>query len=241
MRCGLVSDIHGNAVALEAALAGLRRGGVDLIVCLGDVATLGPHPCEVADLLMASGCPTILGNHDEFLLDASLVATYTDAQVVRDAVDWSRDQLGATRLAWFEGFRRTWCVEGLPELFLFHGSPRSHMHDLLAETPLDRVEEMLGPVRASVMAGGHTHIQMLRRLPDSLLVNPGSVGMPFRAYVGGGVPQLLDHAEYAIIDIERGAVEVTLCRAPLSRRALRDAALAVPENPLSGFLAGEFR
>lgn len=241
MRCALVSDIHGNEVALAAALAGIRRAGVDLVVCLGDVATLGPRPCEVVDMVREAAGLTILGNHDDFLLTPDLITTYTKATVVRDAVDWSRDQLGPDRLAWFRSFRATSCVEGVPELFLFHGSPRSHMHDLLAETPQERLEDLLRPHRAPVMAGGHTHIQLLRRLPDTLLVNPGSVGMPFRSYVGGGVPELLDYAEYAIIDIEQRQVQVTLCRAPLARRHLRQAALAVPDNPLSGFLADQFR
>ena len=44
MRVALLSDIHDNDVALRAVLADIKRQGVDQIVCLGDVATLGPPP-----------------------------------------------------------------------------------------------------------------------------------------------------------------------------------------------------
>src|SRR3989442_1365661 len=68
MRVALVSDMHGNAVALRAALADVERHDVDLIVSLGDVAQGGPQPLECVELLRELGCPCILGNADDFLL-----------------------------------------------------------------------------------------------------------------------------------------------------------------------------
>ena len=64
MRIALISDLHGNAVALEAVLAHADRMGVDETICLGDVATLGPRPREVVGMLRDRGCRCILGNHD---------------------------------------------------------------------------------------------------------------------------------------------------------------------------------
>jgi predicted phosphodiesterase len=43
MRVGGISDIHGNVMALEAVLTALKQDRVDRIVCLGDVAAMGPH------------------------------------------------------------------------------------------------------------------------------------------------------------------------------------------------------
>jgi predicted phosphodiesterase len=94
------------------------------------------------------------------------------------------------------------------------------MEDLLASTPDDRVDAMLDGARAKVLAGGHTHLQMLRQHRGMTLVNSGSVGMPFREYASGGPPVILPHAEYAIIDIEPHAVSVELRRVALDRHAL---------------------
>jgi predicted phosphodiesterase len=69
MRVALVSDIHGNEVALKAVVDEVERVGVDQIVCLGDVATLGPLPGGVIRMLRDLACPCIMGNHDAFLID----------------------------------------------------------------------------------------------------------------------------------------------------------------------------
>src|SRR5690348_61501 len=78
-RVALISDIHSNEVALRAVVADIRRTGVDQIICLGDVANLGPAPNAVIEILAGLECPCIMGNHDEFLLDPSLVRAYNDA------------------------------------------------------------------------------------------------------------------------------------------------------------------
>lgn len=67
MRLAIVSDIHGNLLALEAVLANLDRVRPDAVVLGGDLALGGPHPVEVVDRLRALGWPSVLGNTDEAL------------------------------------------------------------------------------------------------------------------------------------------------------------------------------
>jgi predicted phosphodiesterase len=193
-------------------------------------------------MLQDLGCPCILGNHDAFMLDAGLIRTYTEAPVVVDAVDWCRDVLTADDLDYLRGFQETSGIEldAGAMLFLFHGSPRSHMEDLLCTTPADRLEEMLDGHTATVMAGGHTHLQMLRQHRGALVVNPGSVGMPFKEYASGGPPTILPHAEYATVESTNGIVDVRLRRVALDRRALRDAA-AARDFPLRESLVEQYR
>jgi predicted phosphodiesterase len=205
------------------------------------VATLGPNPHFVIRTLRDLGCPCILGNHDDFLVDPDLIHRYTEAPIIVQAVDWCRSLLSEDELQFLRGF--------LPDLeirldtdstlLLFHGSPRSHMEDLLATTPPEEVDRMLGGREATVMAGGHTHIQMLRQHRGTLLVNPGSVGLPFKEYVAGKPPTVLAHAEYATVEGVAGVVRVDLRRVPLDRRALRDAARG-SDIPLRGMLLEQY-
>lgn len=88
----------------------------------------------------------------------------------------------------------------------------------------------------SVLAGGPTHLQILRQHRGRLLVNPGSVGMPFKEYVAGGPPQVLPFAEYAIVEADSSSVDVRLQRVGLDKEAVRRAVLAV-DYPLAAFLA----
>lgn len=237
VRIALISDIHGNEVALQAVVERMAKAGVDQVVCLGDVATLGPRPGRVLAMLRELACPCILGNHDEFLLDPDLIHTYTEAPVIVEAVDWCRSQLSAEDLSFVRTFqpRLELALDAHHRLLLFHGSPGSHMDDLLATTPPDELDRLLSGHRATVMAGGHTHIQMLRQHRGMLIVNPGSVGLPFEEYVAGRPPTLMTHAEYAIVEARGGSIRVTLERVPLDRSALRDV-VRNSDNPLAGFL-----
>jgi predicted phosphodiesterase len=229
VRVALISDLHANEIALQAVLADARQTGYDQLVCLGDVATLGPRPSAVLQCLSELDCRCILGNHDEFMLDAALIGSYSESSLIVSSVDGTRDALSADEIAFIRTFERTLA---LGELFLYHGTPRSNMEDLLATTPAERVDEMLAGQHAPVLAGGHTHLQMLRQHRGMLIVNTGSVGMPFREYVGGGAPVILAHAEYAIVDLRAGAVSVDLRRVALDRHALASQ-LDDWDNPLS--------
>jgi predicted phosphodiesterase len=241
MRIALISDLHGNEVALRAVLQDIDARGVDQLICLGDTATLGPQPRAVLALLRDRGCACIMGNHDDFLLRPQLVAAYTEAPIIAESVAWCIDQLGADDLAFVRSFRAGLDLaldDGLRAI-LFHGSPRSHTEDILSTTPGDTLDAMLDGKMATVMAGGHTHLQMLRQHRGALLVNPGSVGMPFREYVGGRVPTVLPHAEYAVVDGRGADVAVTLRRVELDRAAMR-ASIDASTFPLKTALRGVY-
>ena len=238
MRIALVSDLHGNVLALQQVLSRIAGVGVDRIICLGDVATLGPEPERVLELLHDSGALCILGNHDEFMLRPEVVAAYTSIPVLIEAIDWCRDRLSSDSLAFIGSFRET-CEMPLNEhhgLLVFHGTPTSNATDLLATTDADTVEEWVGAHNGTVLVGGHTHLQMLRQHRGKLLINPGSVGMPFKEYVAGAAPEVLPHAEFAIVDADATSVNVSLQRLTLDKVSLRESVLAV-DYPLAGFLA----
>jgi predicted phosphodiesterase len=196
----------------------------------------------VLETLAEIGCPCILGNHDEFLLDAALIRSYTEHPVVVAAVDECRAALGAAELDFVRRtFQRTLDMDlDGATLGLFHGSPRSNTEDLLATTAPDALEEALGARRPTVMAGGHTHVQMLRQHRGTLLVNPGSLGLPFEAYVSGGPPRVMAHAEYAIVEAAAGAISVTLHRVPVDRGALIAQATGW-DNPMRDYLVQQYQ
>lgn len=233
MRIALISDIHGNELALDAVLRDIEESQVDGIVCLGDVATLGPRPNAVLAKLRALSCPCILGNHDAFMLEPELIHAYSPPPIIVRAVEWCREQLSEDELQFLRSFAPTLelPLDAQMTLFLFHGTPQSHMTDLLATTAPDALDRMLDGREATVMAGGHTHIQMLRQHRGTLLVNPGSVGLPFKEYAGGQAPMVMPYAEYALVEANDGMLGVTLRRLPLDKSALREAARA-SDNPM---------
>ena len=240
-RIALISDIHGNEVALRRVLDDIERSDVDQIACLGDVATLGPHPREVLEMVRQSCDFRILGNHDQYLFDAGDIASHTNSPLIVDAVEQCRSELSAAEIALVKSFEQNIAVPlvGGRSLLLFHGSPDSNNCDLLAETSEAELANHLGAQQALVMTGGHTHIQMLRQHRGRWLVNPGSVGLAFERFAFGGPPTLMAHAEYAIIESRDGQVSVTLRRLELDRLELLNAARNW-DNPFAAYLTSQY-
>jgi putative phosphoesterase len=220
MRLALISDIHGNMPALERVLEELAGEHVDQIVCLGDVA-VGPQPVETLDRLQALGFPTVMGNWDACMLGAEPQLQGEIAEMIADVCSWSAAQLSPTQQEYMRGFPHTLEVRLDEDLALlaFHGSPRSHDDYIYATTSDDEVESMLAGHEADVYAGGHTHFQMFRRLGESVVVNPGSVGQPFRRWQVG-LMRLSPWAEYSLVNYSDGQLAVELRRAPLDVEAL---------------------
>lgn len=242
MRIALISDLHGNEAALRAVLADVDRRGADQIICLGDVCTLGPRPREVLALVRERCSAFVLGNHDEFLLHPEILQSYTEAPPVVQSVYWCAERMEPRDL----DFVRTFAAEATIDLGsgatlqLFHGTPTSHMRNLLATTPAEQLDEMLAGRVGTVLAGGHTHVQMVRQHRGMLIVNPGSTGAPFREFVGGRVPELMPFAEYALVDVSSPSqVEVALLRVDVDARAARSA-LVGSRHPLLASLSAQY-
>jgi putative phosphoesterase len=242
MRIALISDLHANEVALRAVLADIDKIGCDEVICLGDVATLGPQPNAVIQLLRERTTRRILGNHDDFMLNPGLIHSYTEVPVVVESVEWCRARLSSDEVEFLRTFSPNLEIPlgGDATLVLYHGTLRSHMEDLLATTPPEEVDEMLMHRRGTIMAGGHTHLQMARQHNGILIVNPGSVGLPFREHPIGRPPTLLRQAEYATIEANNGTIGVQLRRVTVDRTAMA-AAVASTDNPINHYLLEQYR
>jgi putative phosphoesterase len=236
MRVAIISDIHGNAVALESVLRDLAREVIDCTVCLGDVASGGPQPGEVIARLRASACPVVMGNMDAWCLDPQPgQGKSKNARRGGEVRSWGIRQLSTDDLAFLQSFRHVVDVSlEAVHLLCCHGSPRSNEQSMAAGTADDGLAEMLSGSRATVVAAGHTHTQMLRYYGDTTLLNPGSVGAPIpaserRRRVGQQPSEPRpDHvwAEYGLVCSERGGLRVELRRAPVDSAELVRAARA---------------
>jgi predicted phosphodiesterase len=226
VKLGLIADIHGNLLALETVLQELAQEQIDQIICLGDIASLGLQPRQVIERLQLLRCPVILGNTDAWLLNPPIPApdASEESRILRAINRWCAEQLEDSHRAYLQTFPATleYPLDEERTLLCFHGSPRSFDDVIAATTPDAEVQQMLDGFAASVMIGGHTHIQMLRRYEDSIIVNVGSVGLPG---VNAGDPALpMNHnvrwAEYGVLNIQHGRLSIDLRRTPLDMAAL---------------------
>ncbi len=174
-RCvAVLSDVHGNAVALEAVLAELEREEVDLVVFGGDLSW-GPLPRETLALVDDLALPTlhVRGNAERALLELA------DEPTERER--WLAAAHPDEALTWLATFAASVSVDVdvLGPVRFCHGSPRSDEELVTPETPAERMRELSAGIEERTLVTAHTHLQFDRRVGDLRSINPGSVGMPY--------------------------------------------------------------
>ncbi|MDQ6907500.1 MAG: metallophosphatase family protein [Chloroflexota bacterium] len=228
MRIAVIADVHANFIALEAVLAQIATQRVDQIVCLGDVASLGPQPCETLARLQDIRCPIVMGNGEAQLLEPVPLALDALARIrkIVDIYEWCRMILSDGDRAFMRSFAPTVTVPLGDDatLLCFHGSPRSYYDVIRVTTPEDELDKMLGDTTATALAGGHTHQPFIRRYRERLLFNPGCVGVALMAYRASNLRRA-PWAEYATVTCENGSLRIELCRTAVDIRAVEAAAL----------------
>jgi predicted phosphodiesterase len=223
-RIAALSDVHGNLPALEAVLDDIAREGVDATLNLGDILSGPLWPAQTADRLMALHLPTIAGNHERQLLSGRRLSA-SDAHTAA--------RLSDTHRAWLAALPAT--LHPAPDVACCHGTPTSDLIYLL-ETVTDDLDRTAGRpgIRAATaaevtqrLAGfgagglvlcGHSHVPRMLQLDDgTLVVNPGSVGLP--AYDDGHPhPHVVEtgtpHARYALLTRRAAGWQVELRAVP---------------------------
>jgi predicted phosphodiesterase len=217
----LIADTHGNGIALDLVLDDISAAGIQSIVCLGDVAAMGPHPAEVLRRVKELGCPVVMGNADAFALTP--VADNDMDRRINDINAWCIDQLTAADLDFIRSFQPTVSVGlgGSRTLLCYHGSPRSFRDVITPATPNDDLDQLLDDGAVDLFAGGHTHVQMYRRHRTAIVLNPGSVGMAFDRDWPVDNARMAPWAEYAVVDPAR--LSVCLKRVPYRKEVVADA------------------
>lgn len=174
----LLYDVHGNLAALDAVLDDARRAGADDWLIGGDVSAFGPWPVEtLARLRSLEGARWLRGNHERWMVETGDVPAIPLAV---DGVAAARDALGPDAVAELYGLP-LWLP--LPGGEAWHGSPRSDVLSFLPD-PAPEDADLLDGRTPELLVVGHTHVPVHRDVvrPDggtTVVVNPGSVGLPF--------------------------------------------------------------
>jgi predicted phosphodiesterase len=223
-RTAIVSDVHGNAVALRAVLEDLDSEGIETAVCLGDLCQGGPEPDACADLVAERGWPVVLGNADAFVLDpataegASEVVTERQLEVQR----WTHERLGDERRAVVAAYASTVDVElGDGRTLLgCHATPASYDPIVFPTAPEDEFRAAFAGTGADVVACGHIHLPYLRRIGEALVLNPGSVGLGYDHEQEEDSLRFDPWAAWALVSTRDGRLSVDFRRTPFDVEAV---------------------
>jgi putative phosphoesterase len=204
----IISDIHGNSLALEAVLNDIKAREITSIINLGDHFFGALEPGKVAQMLHQTPMVCISGNTDREIVDG----------VKKDGMAHVKAQLSAENIQWLKELPKTATIDNL--IFACHGTPESDNEYLLEKVTQHGVfvyndEELVEKakhIKERVILCGHSHVNRVIYLSNGkLIVNPGSVGLP--AYLGNAeyrfaMESMTPHAKYAIITSDDGNINV---------------------------------
>ena len=174
MTYAVLSDVHGNTLALKAVIDDIRRRGIKHIINLGD-SLYGPlDPAGTFQLIKKNNMTSVSGNEDRELIDGSHNPTiqYTLSQISDDAI------------AWLKSLPFETVVDDA--LYSCHGTPRSdteYMMETIADNKVmprgdDELLRILKDIKENIILCGHSHVQRFVKAGEKLIINPGSVGCP---------------------------------------------------------------
>lgn len=252
MRIALLSDIHGNPIALDAVLADIEaQGGVDTYWILGDFSALGYDPVGVLERV--TKLPNVFflqGNHDRYTVTGerpgpTLEQAQANPRLVRMLLTM------AANLAWTQGhiLASGWWnwFEQLPlelRLTLPDGTRVLAVHvapgldDGIGITPLlsdDELRGLLVPAQADLVIVGHTHVPLDRTIDQVRVFNLGSISNPMKPRV---------EASYAILEADASGYNLQLRYVDYDRQAVIEELQRVKHPTadfLTKFIRGEMR
>ena len=183
-RVAVITDIHANLPALEAALARIDALGIDEVYCGGDLVGYGPRPDEVCALVAERGIPTIYGNYDHAIARdhedcGCAYISPEDRALGQRSVEWTLANTGRAAKDFMLGlpFDLRFRV-GDRDVHLVHGSPRKVNEYLFEDKPASLYERLAAAETADALVFGHTHKPWTRAHGGVQFVNCGSVGKP---------------------------------------------------------------
>lgn len=221
MKLAVLSDVHGNLVALDAVLRDIEGEKVNGFAALGDMIQGGAQPSETVQRLRDLACPIVMGNSDAWLLTGQETGSEAiDPERLRRhhvVREWALSRLSENDREFIASFTPTIHVplEGGLEFMGFHGSPRDFDEFIFPTTPDEEFHNLLMPYSDRILAGGHIHLPHLRRIRESFFFNPGSVGVAYNHAQEEEGFRFDPWAEYAILSVDGGRVGLEFRRVPV--------------------------
>ena len=188
-RIAVLSDVHGNVLAVEAVRKALKKEKPDVVLIAGDLVMNGAEPGATVDVIREmerDGAIVVQGNTDIAVADADYAAAFPwmlesgVSEAVRAAAEWAHDALDDEQLAWLRRLpaeRRVRIGDDL--VLLTHASPGSQTQGFDRGLDPSTIYERISRTDARVICCGHTHVPDVQEFGWKVVVNDGSAGYVF--------------------------------------------------------------
>lgn len=233
MRLAVLSDIHGNVPALEAALEEIDQIGVEGIIVGGDMVG-GPQPAEMIRRLRDLNCRMIRGNNENYILQIASEDAPDWWQNARQFafIRWNYRQLDSETLSFLRLLPEQTIVTtpGAEAIRVVHGSPRNISELIYPEKDISQLDNALDIVPENVVIFGHTHEPWQMRRNGKLAFNPGAVCGTFNGKLGGSYAILASEDCHWNVELHELHYDISLVRKTFEKTGLLQEGGAISEH-----------
>lgn len=207
MKLAFISDIHGNAVALDAVLQDIKNKGIDKIYVLGDLCYRGPEPKRSLELVQSLNVEVIKGNADEWVVRGVRGGEVPDRalDMMNKEREWTVSKLDSSDIEYLKELP-THISFAVSEIKIsgFHATPESLFDVILPHTDdAELTSRMMNATDAHMYLYAHIHKPYIRYINGKVIMNIGSVGLPFDG---------LAKASYGVVDITDSGFSTSIQR-----------------------------
>lgn len=194
MKIAVLSDIHGNAAALEACLNYARKNSVSEFVFLGDYVGELAFPQKTMEMLyqLMEGypCHFVKGNKEDYWLNYRRDGEcgWKECDSTTGSLFYTYYNLTDRDLKFFESLniKSELRKDGLPSITICHGSPYHANEKMLPGN--GKTQNVIEQDPNDFILCGHTHVQGEIVHQCKVVWNPGSVGVSLH---GNGKAQFM--------------------------------------------------
>ena len=182
MKVAVLSDIHGNHIALEACIEYCLKENIKDYIFLGDYVSDNPYPQKTMEILydLASkySCTFILGNREEYFINyRKSNGNYWKRGSSTGSLYYTNMNLRDKDLQFFSKLENQslYKLEGYPNIRICHGS-LTNSRGLIYENTKE-LDDTLAILKEDYLLCGHTHQALNLCINNKHIINPGSVGV----------------------------------------------------------------
>jgi len=175
----ILSDIHSNYYALKAIDEYISQYDISKIFCAGDIVGYYTKPNETINWLRKRNAIAVLGNHDKAIFDNLTSKTFNI--YAKQACTWTRRKITSLNLEYLKKLPEVYKGEIYgKKVYMVHGSPINHLGDYVYKDDIDNnfLIKYFKHNSPNIIIMGQTHIPYVKKIHETLIVNPGSVGQP---------------------------------------------------------------
>lgn len=193
MKILVMADIHSNQYALEAVLEYAKKNDINNYIIAGDHISDCSGPNQVLDSIRTLNAWVIMGNREVSILDYydKYGSSFNGYKQVASFA-WTLQNLSKVNLNYLKSLNENLVLktEIYGSIKVVHGSPYG-INEHIFKSNTNRIEDVMNRLEEDVLICGHTHEQWCREINKKLIVNPGSVGVPFNSK---------RHTEFAVLE-----------------------------------------